>query len=101
MICESSNPTAIITDMLAEVGWVRDGSRLVPAHDASGTKHNRCAVFDGLIYGVPRTAFVCIDTHLVMLTGCQTDLELKTFLEHVKRGEPVPKKSKSRGLFDE
>jgi hypothetical protein len=58
-------------------------------------------VFDGLIYGVPRTAFVCVDTHLAMLTGCQTDLPLREFVEHIVRGDRSVKQTPARGLFDD
>lgn len=98
--CDSCDSAAIICQVMNEVGWTRDGIRTIPAHDSSGHRHGRCVAFDGLLFGVLRSCFVCIDTHLVMMIGCETDYPLSEFLNLVKNGEPyvTSKHSKKSSL---
>jgi hypothetical protein len=108
-ICQQdvSDVPAAICQVMNEVGWsTQHPTRLIPAIDNTARRHPRCLYFEGLLFGVPRDCFVCIDTHLVMLISCQSDYSLSQFLDLVKNGEPVnvlaqKPQSQQRGLFDE
>jgi len=82
--------TQVLVQMLAEIGWEPShGLRLVPAIDNTQKAHHRCLYLTGQLYGVPRDAFLCVDSHLVMLIGSKDDFTLSEFCERVKHGEPV------------
>jgi hypothetical protein len=87
--------TAVLVQVLGEVGWApTQGLRLVPANDNTQRSHLRCLYISGDLYGVPRDAFVCVDSHLVMLIGSKDDFPLSEFVERVKHGEPVKSQPK-------
>ena len=87
--------TAVLVQVLGEVGWEpTNGMRLVPAIDNTQRSHLRCLYVSGLLYAVPRDAFVCVDSHLVMLIGSKDDFPLSEFVERVKHGEPVKSEPK-------
>jgi hypothetical protein len=93
--------TAVLVQVLGEVGWQPvHGPRLVPAIDNTQRSHLRCLYVSGLLYAVPRDAFVCVDSHLVMLIGSKDDFPLSEFVKRVKHGEPVQAEPKHIVLAD-
>jgi len=81
---------AVLLQVLKEIGWdAPQGQRLVTAIDNTQRPHNRCLYIAGQLYGVPRDAFLCVDSHLVMLIGSKDDFALSEFCERVKHGRPV------------
>jgi hypothetical protein len=82
--------TAVLVQVLAEIDWKPiHGLRLVPAIDNTQKAHHRCLYVAGQLYNVPRDAFLCVDSHLVMLIGSKDDFTLTEFCDRVKNGEPV------------
>ncbi len=83
---------SVLTDELARIGWTVTDPRLIPARDASERmiEHPRCLAIDGLMNGVPRSAFICVDTNLVMMIGEMTDYPFSVFVDRVMNGEPRP-----------
>ncbi len=97
----------VLIETLQDIGWQLSSDRYMPAGDKTGRQHARCLAIEGILFGVPRMAFCCIDTHLVMMIGEMTDYTLQQFCELVKHGEPpaaavtVPavKTARNRSLF--
>ena len=80
--------STVIIELLEDIGWQLSGDRYMPAGDKTGRQHARCLAIEGNLFSVPRMAFCCIDTHLVMMIGEMTDYTLTEFCELVKHGEP-------------
>lgn len=54
---------------------------------------------EGLLYGVPRAAFMCVETGCMMLVGEMNDLEWDEFLNVVVNGEAARPAEEQRTLF--